>query len=92
VLALLDAGADPNFRGAQGFRPLHLASELIDRPDGIDAVISLIRMGADVNAKNEFGHTALVTAAATGSPPAIHILLEHGADPLIYDQDGYGPL
>ncbi|KDQ17164.1 hypothetical protein BOTBODRAFT_87449, partial [Botryobasidium botryosum FD-172 SS1] len=92
VLALLNAGADPNYRGAQGLRPLHFASELADKPGGIDAITTLIRKGADVNAKNDVDQTALAAAAANGSAPAIRLLLDHRADPLIYDQDGYGPL
>ena len=44
------------------------------------AVKALLDKGADVNAKNEIGITALWIAASKGQPDIVTVLLEHGAD------------
>jgi uncharacterized protein len=41
----------------------------------------LAEAGADVNAKNEFGHGPLIEVALLGNDRIAAILLEHGADP-----------
>ena len=56
--------------------PLHVASIT-----GNDAVISvLIRHGAKVNERGEFGRTALHYACCVGHVACIHELVRHGAD------------
>jgi len=42
----------------------------------------------DVNAKDEFGYTALHLAADRGNINVVELLLKHGADPTIKDGDG----
>ena len=44
------------------------------------AVSKLIKEGADVNAKNNYGWTALSHAARSGNAELVKLLLEHGAD------------
>jgi outer membrane protein assembly factor BamB len=44
------------------------------------AVKALLEKGADVNARNEIGITALWIAASKGQLDTVEILLEHGAD------------
>ncbi|KDQ17156.1 hypothetical protein BOTBODRAFT_84523, partial [Botryobasidium botryosum FD-172 SS1] len=83
VRFLLDRGANQTTCGKNGC----ITPQLIDKPGGIDAVATLIRKGAELNAQNDFGQTALAAAAANGSAPAIQLLLDHRADPRIYDQD-----
>jgi len=50
----------------------------IDKYD-IIAIDKLIKDGADVNAVNEYGETALSFAMESKSPKVIETLLKHGA-------------
>jgi len=47
----------------------------------------LITKGADVNAKDDGGYTALMFAVANGDLPMIELLLKAGADATIWDHD-----
>ncbi|XP_061765509.1 cyclin-dependent kinase 4 inhibitor B [Nerophis ophidion] len=52
----------------------------------------LLRAGADVNAANRLGHTAL-QAMMMGSTPVVRLLLDSGADPNVADpRTGTTPL
>src|SRR5437867_3867392 len=55
---LKDHGADPNSKGLNGDRPLHLATILDGSSDG-RVIRRLLLMGADVNAPNDYGDTPL---------------------------------
>lgn len=46
-----------------------------------EGVRFLAENGADVDATNEFGDTALVDAATLGNATVVAVLLQHGADP-----------
>ncbi len=66
VAALLDAGANPRVRNADGDTPLHLAA-----PGGDSTVISLLAgAGADWKARNDQGGTPLDAARRHGDRPA----------------------
>jgi len=52
----------------------------------------LIAEGADVNAKNNYGWTALSHAARIGNAELVKLLLDHGADINARDQSGWTPL
>ena len=45
-----------------------------------DSVISYVTQGANVNAKDEYGHTALIGAARSGNLELVQYLEEHGAE------------
>jgi hypothetical protein len=49
----------------------------------IEAAVALIEMGAQLNARNSTGDTALRAAASDGTPGMAKLLLEAGGDPLI---------
>jgi ankyrin repeat protein len=62
---------------ADGTTPLHRAVSVNDR----QASESLIRAGADVNAVNRYGVTALSLAATNGNAALLEILFKAGANP-----------
>jgi ankyrin repeat protein len=46
----------------------------------LDVVLHLINNGADVNASNNFGSTALILASSRGHTDIVRLLIDHGAD------------
>jgi ankyrin repeat protein len=69
---------------SDGTTPLHWAVHNND----VEGVDRLIKAGANVNAKNEHGATAMSLAAATGNTTIIERLLKAGADPDSPHADG----
>jgi ankyrin repeat protein len=53
-----------------------------------EAISLLLENGADVNAKDDDGRTALMAAAYNKDPKMISLLLENGADAAITDNNG----
>lgn len=85
IFTLIDAGADPNLR-SKGKMPLHQAvSGEWGSPTSVRAL--LIR-GADINAPDKDGKTALMIAAEHGELECVQILLEAGADRALLDKLG----
>ena len=76
AIALLDAGADPNFRLEYGKTALMAAA----KAGAADLARRLVERGADVNARNDNGGTALMFAAIPGHTETIALLIERGAD------------
>ena len=93
VKLLIAKGADVNAKGGEevkGGTPLHAA---VFHPYGADVAVSLIRNGADVNARDNDGATLL--HLATQQPfrkPHIELLLDYGADVNAKDNEGRTPL
>ena len=58
----------------------------------VDRVRDLIARGADVNARNYKGQTALHCAARAGFVEIVSLLLEHGAEVDLRDRAGHTPL
>lgn len=84
ALALLEAGADPHARNAEGDTPLHLSVWHGDST----LVSAFVLAGADVHARNDSGETPLHAARAWDSRPAVRALLRLGADPDALDNSG----
>ena len=71
---LLDQGANTNTVDNRQITPLMYAAEI----GSTDAMRILIDRGADVNAQNAFGSTALMWSVS--DPVKVRLLLDHGAD------------
>ncbi|GEM_PF-6843121 len=99
VVYLLEHGADARLADAKGDTALHYATRSAPPsngtqgfPDGSTAefnksyrvaIDALLKKGADINAANAAGDTALLVASVSGGcvPETVHYLLAVGADP-----------
>ncbi len=84
VKLLLEAGANVNFKSADGFTPLALAS----RDGHAETVKLLLDKGADIKARADNGKTALNLASGRGRLDVVRLLLENGANINAVDLDG----
>lgn len=91
---LVERGALINLNAvnASGATPLHLA--VSHRDEAIAAKIAdfLIRHGAELNAPQKGGQTALHHAVARGSAKLVGVLIDAGADPFLKDAHGRAPV
>lgn len=91
VVALLDAGADPNFMDRFGHSALHIA---VRRRNSTEVIKVLISKGANVNLnhpdwnKQSLGATPLHLAARLGRLENANTLLSCGAEPNVGDSTG----
>ena len=89
VSALLShPNIDPNARGLNA-RPALLAYVWRDNQERVDKFLAL---GANVNAQDADGDTALHGAAQTGNTTIMQRLLDKGADPNVKNNQGGTPL
>jgi ankyrin repeat protein len=87
--ALIERGADVNAaaRNAVRVAPVHAAAAVRDSA----TMRLLLDSGADVNARQQSGYTALHTAAQLGDADLLELLLGRGADPRAKSDDGKTP-
>ncbi len=78
---LIQLGADVN---KTGWAPLHYAATR----GRLDVMVLLLDKFAYIDAASPNGTTPLMMAAHYGSPSAVKLLLEAGADPLLKNQQG----
>jgi uncharacterized protein len=99
--ALLAAGADPNIKTTQGSTSLMAAAGINWIPgqtyshpeaDYVEAVKLCLEHGAEVNAKNSLGLTAMHGAANRGWESVIQLLADHGAQLDPKDNEGRTPM
>jgi ankyrin repeat protein len=78
--------------GANGETPLLAARQLFFEggdPDRAERIVRrLHRAGADVNARDAAGYTALITGAVNAKPNLVRLMLELGANPYVRSADG----
>jgi ankyrin repeat protein len=97
---LLEAGADPMLSAKTNLTALMVAAGLGRREDrtaeeekaSFEGVKLTVELGADVNAANDNGQTALHAAAYTGSDAIVDFLVARGADVNVKDKQGQTPL
>jgi len=95
-----EAGADPQLATEANLTPLMMAAGLSRGQDyteeemgpALEAVRLLIEWGADVNAANDDGLTAMHGAATNGANEIVRYLVEHGATIDVYDGYQQTPL
>ena len=91
VQRLLQGGADPN-HGIDGELPLTTSGpEMNGMGYDVGIVRMLVEAGADVNATNARGISALSVACICGEVDSARYLLECGADPYAEDINGFTP-
>ncbi len=89
VRLLVRFGADVNAVDKfGGYVPLHLSAAHCSREIVEDTCAALLAAGANVNARNKWGSTALWLAATAGRGDLVDFLLRHGAELEIRDHDG----
>jgi len=90
---LLELGADPLLPNFNNTTPLMAAAglgttepleEAGEEPEALDAVKMLLGLGADINAIDNDGDTAMHGAAYGAYPKVVNLLAERGADPQIW--------
>jgi uncharacterized protein len=101
---LLELGADPLLPNFNNTTPLMLAAglettepleEAGEEPEAVEAVKMLLDRGADINAVDNNGDTAMHGAAYAQYPLVVKLLAERGADPQIWkerNKQGVTPL
>lgn len=77
-LLLRDGNADPNSEDFDHRTPLHAAISKSD--SAFDIIEALVSWGANVNAKDVYGFTALHLAALDGLAHCVELLIYHGSD------------
>ena len=89
VKLLLKAKADPNITDDDGNTSLH---STISADCSNETLQEIIDHGADVNAMNKRGRTALLLGCFYRQMDSVRVLLEAGADPTIADEEGFSCL
>ena len=91
---LLDAGADVNAVDGKGNTILHTFWCDEKNPKDAEAIPFLLKRGANINARNVYGHTPLFRHILRGKKgeQTVKQLLEEGADPNIRNIHDVSPL
>ena len=87
VKLLISQGGSANQTTGEGVPVLCLASGRKDE-EGKNVVEALLKAGADINARDRKGQTALFYAARTGSIETLNFLLENKIDMYALDNNG----
>lgn len=97
---LLAHGADPNIKTRNNTTPLMAAaglnwvdiSSLGSEEASIEAITLCLERGADINAANDLGETAMHGAAQRGADKVVRFLAAHGANLEPKDKQGRTPM
>ena len=87
VKLLLDAGADPRAADGTGATPLHRAAGGAGSLDVLRMLLAVTKPG-EIDARDRWGRTALMAAAAAGRKGAALLLVARGASLELKDAEG----
>ena len=98
VQALLKTGANPNAAHNRRLgRPLHYAADgcpqlpIYNAANQVATIKSLLKAGAEINAQDKTGSTALHRSVRTRCAAAVQCLLDAGANPTLGNTSGSTP-
>ena len=86
VAALLSAGADPSCRDHKRRTPLHDA--VINYEASLPALVLLLDSGSDIDARDTYWETPLITASNYSNLYAVSVLVALGANAAFKDRGG----
>jgi len=75
-------------RNAMKVCPIHSAVAHSNHATAVELARIVLDAGADVNARQQAGYTALHEAAMNGNVELVEFLLKHGADPALANDEG----
>lgn len=90
VSRLVKDGESANYRSGPYSEPLLLLTQ--GMREDFDMMKALVELGADVNATDKDGASALGKASIFGTAKSVEFLLKNGANPNHVDKDGGYPL
>lgn len=90
ALFLLERGANPNLKTADGRIPLHAAvgNYCLKEKESVALIEALVQAGSDVNMQCNTGETPMHSLKGVRGIEVAKILLKHGADIGIRDNEG----
>jgi uncharacterized protein len=91
IVVALQGGDGPQFAGGTGVTGTKVY-RFSGKRDPIEATRLCVNAGADVNAANQYGATALHLAAQKGADDLVRFLVDHGAKLDAQDKQGLTPL
>jgi len=87
-LKLLELGVNIKAKDVLGCTPLHHCVTKFSNHETINMAKILIKNGANVNEQDRGGSTPLMEPTSLGKLDVVEMLVKHGADPSILDNDG----
>jgi hypothetical protein len=88
---LLTKGANPKLQDVNGYSALHMAAPKLTKKNS-DLIKVLLKAGAEMEAKNTQGETALLVAARSLNLEGVKLLISQGADKNATDKSGENAL
>jgi uncharacterized protein len=94
ISKVLSGAADPNLGSAEhaSWTPMKAAIDEIANGGSVDALVLLIRAGANIESASAQDATPLLVAVASRQVEAVRVLLAAGANPNVRDDEGDSPL
>ena len=87
-LKLIELGVNIKAKDVRGCTPLHHCVTDYANDETMNMAKILIKNGANVNEQNRGGATPLMEPTSLGKLDVVEMLVKHGADPGILDNDG----